>query len=58
MFSQDPFVGTVVEVQQAEGSELRRVLGAQTCCCTLPQAFQVLPGSLLACTGADKEISL
>lgn len=42
MLSQDPAVGTVVEVQQAEGMEL----GAGGIC-TLPQAFGVLPGSLL-----------
>lgn len=47
--SQDPVVGAVVEVQQAEGMELK---GAG-CICTLLLAFGVLPGSLLRCTGGD-----
>lgn len=49
-FSQDPVVGAVVEVQQAEGMELKRA----GCIFTLPQAFGVLPGSLLRCTGGDE----
>lgn len=45
-FSQDPVVGAVVEVQQAEGMELK---GAGSIC-TLLLAFGVLPGSFLRCT--------